>query len=344
MTSENETGSGETNARHVPVMLDEVIEALAPRAGEILLDGTFGAGGYSRAILSAADCRVLALDRDPDAIAESAPLTRVYAGRLLLANVVFSAMEEAASEAGFDHVDGVVLDLGVSSMQLDRAARGFSFQADGPLDMRMSQSGRSAADIVNEAGEATIAAILRTWGEERQAGRIARAIVREREKAPLATTGQLAAIVERVLGRSWDDRKHPATRTFQALRIAVNDELAELRRALEAAERLLKPGGRLVVVTFHSEEDRTVKRFLQQKTGKVAGASRHGPPVAAPVAAPSFRFVNHRPLTPSQREIDLNPRARSAKLRFAVRTEAPPSPTHWEREDDPTEETGSRRR
>ncbi len=344
MTRGNESGSGKTGAPHIPVMLNEVIETLAPGAGEIFIDGTFGAGGYTRAILEAADCRVLALDRDPDAIAEGAAHTGTYAGRMLLANVVFSAMETAATERGFERVDGVVLDLGVSSMQLDRAARGFSFQADGPLDMRMSQSGQSAADIVNEEDEATIAAILRTWGEERQAGRIARAIVREREQTPITSTRRLAAIVERVLGRSWDQRKHPATRTFQALRIAVNDELAELRLALEAAERLLRPGGRLVVVTFHSEEDRTVKRFLQQKTGKVAGASRHGPPVAAPAEAPSFRFVNHRPLTPSQREIELNPRARSAKLRFAIRTGEPPSPTHWEREDDPTEKVGSRRR
>jgi 16S rRNA (cytosine1402-N4)-methyltransferase len=344
MTGENPPGSGKAGPPHVPVMLGEVIAALAPVAGEVFIDGTFGAGGYTRAILEAANCRVLALDRDPDAIAEGATTAGRHSGRLLLANVVFSDMQAAASEHGFDSVNGVVLDLGVSSMQLDRAARGFSFQADGPLDMRMSQSGRSAADIVNEADEATIAAILRTWGEERQAGRIARAIVREREQTPITTTRRLAAIVERVLGRSWDERKHPATRTFQALRIAVNDELAELRRALEAAERLLKTGGRLVIVTFHSEEDRTVKRFLQQKTGKVAGASRHGPPVAAPADAPSFRFVNHRPLTPSQREIELNPRSRSAKLRFAIRTGAPPSPTHWERDDDPTEKAGSRRR
>lgn len=334
--------SPDAAAPHVPVMLAEVLECLAPAGGELYIDGTFGAGGYTRAILDAAACRVLALDRDPDAIAEGQAVAARYAPRLSLVQSEFGAMEQAATEIGVSRVDGVVLDLGVSSMQLDRARRGFSFQADGPLDMRMSQSGQSAADIVNESSDTEIAEILRTWGEERQAGRIARAIVREREKAPIETTRQLAAIVERVLGRSWDERKHPATRTFQALRIAVNDEIGELMRGLEAAERLLAPAGRLVVVTFHSEEDRIVKRFLQNRTGRLPSASRHGPPSTGPAIEPSFRFVNHRPLTPSEREIERNPRSRSAKLRFAIRTDAAAGPTGHHA--DPMDKAGRRRR
>lgn len=327
--------SNRDDDRHIPVLLAEVLDALAAADGERFIDGTFGAGGYTRAILEAAATYVLAIDRDPDALAEGQPLVATSGGRLTLAAGVFGDMLALAEAAGFTSVDGVVLDIGVSSMQLDRADRGFSFMAEGPLDMRMSQSGRSAADVVNGCDEQELAHILRTLGEERQAGRIARAIVRAREAGPIATTRQLAAIVERVLGRSWDDKKHPATRTFQALRIAVNDELGELRRGLAAAERLLKPGGRLVVVTFHSEEDRIVKRFLTERTGKTAGVSRHGPPVTTPAMQPSFRFVNHRPLTPSEEEIARNPRARSAKLRCAVRTEAAAFPASTADDGEP---------
>lgn len=332
------------DSRHVPVMLAEVLDALEPRDGESFIDGTFGAGGYTRAILAAGGTRVLGIDRDPDAIAEGQQLAAASGGRLRLVQGVFGDMEDLATEAGFAPADGIVFDIGVSSMQLDRPQRGFSFMAEGPLDMRMSQTGATAADIVNESDEQHIAHILRTWGEERQAGRIARAIVRAREAAPISTTRQLAAIAERVLGRSWDDKKHPATRTFQALRIAVNDELGELMRGLTAAERLLKPGGRLVLVSFHSEEDRIAKHFLAERTGRTAGVSRHGPPVTAPTASPSFRFVNHRPLTPSEDEIARNPRARSAKLRTAVRTEAPPYPASSARDDEQPPRPERRRR
>lgn len=324
------TPSGD--GRHIPVMLAEVLAALEPRDGERYIDATFGAGGYTKAILGAAETHVLAIDRDPDAIAEGQALVAASGGRLMLLQGVFGDMASLATGSGFAAVDGIVLDIGVSSMQLDRAERGFSFMSDGPLDMRMSQEGRSAADIVNEDDERDIAFILRTWGEERQAGRIARAITREREKAPIATTRQLAAIVERVLGRSWDERKHPATRTFQALRIAVNNELDELTQGLEAAERLLKPGGRLVLVTFHSEEDRIAKRFLTERTGRTSGVSRHGPPMTGEAPSQSFRFVNHRPLTPGEEEIARNPRSRSAKLRTALRTEAAPFPASRERD------------
>lgn len=312
---------------HIPVMLGEVLDSLAPSPGKTIVDGTFGAGGYTRAILDAADCRVLAIDRDPDAIRDGAGLVVASNGRLTLIQGVFGDMQHLVEQSRLAPVDGVVLDLGVSSMQLDQPLRGFSFQTDGPLDMRMSQSGRSAADIVNEDDEATIADILFHLGEERQARRIARAIVADRAKAPFQTTRQLASLVERLLGRSWDERKHPATRTFQALRIAVNDELAEVARGLAAAERILKPGGRLVVVTFHSEEDRIVKQFLARRSGKVPSGSRHLPERLDTRLDASFRIVNRRPLTPSLEEIEANPRARSAKLRAAVRTEAPPLPS-----------------
>jgi 16S rRNA (cytosine1402-N4)-methyltransferase len=231
-------------------------------------------------------------------------------------------MESAAHEAGHDAVDGVVLDIGVSSMQLDDAARGFSFMRDGPLDMRMSQDGPSAADVVNTMDEEDLANVLYELGEERRSRAIARTIAKARGDAPITTTKQLADIVERVLGRARGDEKHPATRTFQALRIYVNDELGELERGLAAAERLLKPGGRLLVVTFHSLEDRIVKRFLQERSGKVDGGSRHLPGPAAPAAPPSFRIVNTRGFTPNKEETDANPRARSARLRVGIRTEA----------------------
>jgi len=312
---------------HIPVLLAEVLRAIEPRQGEVYVDGTFGAGGYSRALLEAADCRVLALDRDPTAAAAAARLAAEFPARFTFIETTFGRLEAVVREHVEDGlVDAVVLDLGVSSMQIDDASRGFSFMADGPLDMRMGAEGPTAGDLVNTLTEAELAHVIRDFGEERQALRIARAIVRERKRAPLATTRQLAALIERTLGRPRARDKHPATRTFQALRIQVNDELGELARALVGAERILRTGGRLAVVTFHSLEDRIVKRFLGRRSGRYAGSSRHGPPPPAEQEAPSFRIVNHAPLTPSQRELEANPRARSAKLRIARRTDAPAFP------------------
>jgi 16S rRNA (cytosine1402-N4)-methyltransferase len=308
---------------HIPVLLADVVEQLQPVAGETYIDGTFGAGGYTRAILEAAPCRVIAIERDPTAFANGQALVAEFGGRLSLVPETFSNMEEAAASAGAERVHGVVLDIGVSSMQLDDPARGFSFLRDGPLDMRMSQNGPSAADVVNHMDEEDLANILFNLGEERRSRAIARAIVKARTEAPITTTKALAGIVERVLGRARGDEKHPATRTFQALRIHVNDELGELERALEAAERLLAPGGRLLVVTFHSLEDRIVKHFLQERSGKTAGGSRYLPAPSGPASAPSFRIVNTRGFTPNKEETDANPRARSARLRVGLRTEAP---------------------
>lgn len=308
---------------HIPVLLADVVEQLQPVAGETYIDGTFGAGGYTRAILEAAPCRVIAIERDPTAFANGQALVAEFGGRLSLVPETFSNMEEAAASAGAERVHGVVLDIGVSSMQLDDPARGFSFLRDGPLDMRMSQNGPSAADVVNHMDEEDLANILFNLGEERRSRAIARAIVKARTEAPITTTKALAGIVERVLGRARGDEKHPATRTFQALRIHVNDELGELKRALEAAERLLVPGGRLLVVTFHSLEDRIVKHFLQERSGKTAGGSRYLPAPSGPANAPSFRIVNTRGFTPNKEETDANPRARSARLRVGLRTEAP---------------------
>ncbi len=308
---------------HIPVLLSEVLEQLQPAAGETYIDGTFGAGGYTRAILEAAACHVVAIERDPTAFTAGQALVSEFSGRLTLVSTTFSDMERAAHEAGVEKVDGVVLDIGVSSMQLDDPTRGFSFLRDGPLDMRMSQDGPSAADVVNFADEEDLANILFELGEERRSRAIARAIVKSRSDAPITTTKALADIVERVLGRARGDEKHAATRTFQALRIHVNDELGELERGLEAGERLLKPGGRLAVVTFHSLEDRIVKRFLQERSGKTEGMSRYLPGPAAPSRAPSFRIVNTRGFTPNKKETDANPRARSARLRVGIRTDAP---------------------
>lgn len=308
---------------HIPVLLADVVEQLQPVAGETYIDGTFGAGGYTRAILEAAPCRVIAIERDPTAFANGQALVAEFGGRLSLVPETFSNMEEAAASAGAERVHGVVLDIGVSSMQLDDPARGFSFLRDGPLDMRMSQNGPSAADVVNHMDEEDLANILFNLGEERRSRAIARAIVKARTEAPITTTKALAGIVERVLGRARGDEKHPATRTFQALRIHVNDELGELERALEAAERLLVTGGRLLVVTFHSLEDRIVKHFLQERSGKTAGGSRYLPAPSGPASAPSFRIVNTRGFTPNKEETDANPRARSARLRVGLRTEAP---------------------
>ncbi|MDO6413495.1 16S rRNA (cytosine(1402)-N(4))-methyltransferase RsmH [Sphingomonas sp. BIUV-7] len=302
--------------RHAPVLLDEVIAGLAPLPGETHVDGTFGAGGYTRALL-AAGADVVAFDRDPDAIAEGAPLVAEAEGRLRLVPDRFSEMGEALEALGLDTVDGVTLDIGVSSMQLDRAERGFSFQADGPLDMRMEQAGVSAADFCNEADEDEIADVLFNLGEERQSRRVARAIVAAR---PVETTAQLAGIVRKALGYREHDKKDPATRTFQAIRIFLNRELEELEDGLAAAERVLKPGGRLAIVSFHSLEDRIVKRFLKERSGATPGGSRHLPTIAA-THAPSFDSVA-KPIKAGEAELARNPRSRSATLRVARRTEA----------------------
>jgi 16S rRNA (cytosine1402-N4)-methyltransferase len=323
------TGRGEDSvqavgglARHTPVMLAEVLDALDLRPGAKVLDGTFGAGGYSRAILAAApDVAVLALDRDPGAIAGGQALAAEAGGRLTLVETEFGGLADAARDAGFAPLDDVVLDIGVSSMQLDEAGRGFSFRFDGPLDMRMASSGTSAADLVNEADEATLADIIYHYGEERRSRAVARAIVAARAEAPIATTRRLAEIVARVV-RAEHGGINPATRTFQALRIAVNDELGELARALHGAEQVLKPGGRLVVVTFHSLEDRIVKQFMAHRAGKGgAGGSRHAPATSRDI--PTFTLVGRSPVQPSQDETRRNPRARSAKLRVCARTDAP---------------------
>ncbi len=325
-------GSHHGRSRHVPVLLSEVIETLQPAAGDRHIDGTFGAGGYSRAILEAADCQVLAIDRDPTAIAAGAALVAEFAGRLTLAESAFSRLDDVAAEHGFAPADGVVLDIGVSSMQLDEAERGFSFQKDGPLDMRMSRAGLSAADVVNGHEEAHIADVLYEFGEEHRSRAVARAIVKRRSERPFERTLDLAEVVSRALGgRRHDQKVHPATRTFQALRIYVNDELGELRRALLAAERCLRPGGRLVVVTFHSLEDRIVKQFLQKRSGAAPKGSRYLPDQSAQFDRPSFQIVNRRSLTSSKGELEVNPRARSARLRAAVRTSAPAWPA---REDE----------
>ncbi|MFO0991572.1 MAG: 16S rRNA (cytosine(1402)-N(4))-methyltransferase RsmH [Hyphomicrobiales bacterium] len=310
-------------ARHVPVMRAEMLEALKPRDGEIHIDCTFGAGGYSRAILEVAHTRVFAIDRDPTAIEAGAALVAAFPGRLTLLEGRFADMEALLSGFGIDRVDGVVLDIGVSSMQLDEAQRGFSFAKDGPLDMRMSREGPSAADIVNKAPYAQLTRIIGVLGEEHHARAIARAIEREREKSPILTTLALAEIVSKATGGP-KGRIHPATRTFQALRIHVNHELEELAEGLAAAERLLKPGGRLAVITFHSLEDRIAKRFLAERAGQTGGPSRHAPETSGPRPSFTLLFKGHHEA--GEAEIVQNPRARSAKLRAAIRTAAPALP------------------
>lgn len=300
-------------ARHIPVLLDEVLAALAPAEGETIVDGTFGAGGYTKAIL-ARGAGVVAIDRDPDAIAAGRELEAASAGRLRLVQAPFSELDQHV-----ELVDGVVLDIGVSSMQLDQAERGFSFRADGPLDMRMAQSGPSAADVVNRFKAGDLARIFGFLGEERHAGRIARMIEKRRQSRPFMRTLDLADAIETFIGRGPKDKIHPATRVFQALRIFVNDELGELARALLAAERALKPGGRLAVVTFHSLEDRIVKRFIADRSSRQAG-SRYLPETRA---EPQTFERAAKPVGPSDAEVAANPRARSAKLRSAMRTAAP---------------------
>ncbi|WP_294216021.1 16S rRNA (cytosine(1402)-N(4))-methyltransferase RsmH [uncultured Sphingomonas sp.] len=299
-----------TDAPHIPVLLDEVVAALAPAPGEVMVDATFGAGGYTRAILKTG-ATVIAFDRDPDAIREG---RAAGIEGLTLVHSDFSAMEAAIDAP----VDGLTMDIGVSSMQLDQAERGFSFQSDGPLDMRMAQDGPSAADFLNTADEDAIADVLYQYGDEPKSRRVARAIVAAR---PLTRTGELAAVVRKALGHRLHDKKDPATRTFQAIRIHVNRELGELADGLAAAERLLKPGGRLAVVTFHSLEDRMVKRFLRERSGNTPGGSRHLPQAGA-TRAPSFATVG-RGIRAGEAELARNPRARSATLRTAIRTAAP---------------------
>ncbi|MCC8982078.1 16S rRNA (cytosine(1402)-N(4))-methyltransferase RsmH [Bradyrhizobium acaciae] len=305
--------------RHISVLGREAVAYLDPRAGGIYVDATFGAGGYSRMILDVAGTRVIGIDRDRTAITGGFDLVDGAGGRLTLVENRFSDLAEVCASQGVEKVDGVVMDVGVSSMQLDQAERGFSFRLGGPLDMRMAQSGPSAADVVATASEKQLADIIYIFGEERHSRGVARAIVAARKDAPITTTEALAEIVAKVV-RAKPNEIHPATRTFQALRIFVNEELDELHLALAAAERVLKPGGRLAVVSFHSLEDRIVKNFLTER-GKVAGGSRHLPEVAQ--SAPSFQILTKRPVVPSDAEIAANPRARSAKLRAAERTTAP---------------------
>lgn len=313
-----------TGEPHIPVLMAEALEALALKPGGRYLDGTFGAGGYSRALLEREpQATLLALDRDPSAIASGADLVLAMRGRLTLAEARFGALADEAERFKMTPLDGVVLDIGVSSMQLDQAQRGFSFRFDGPLDMRMEAVGQSAAELVNEADEGVLANIIYHYGEERRSRAVARAIVEARRKAPIATTKQLADLVAGIV-RGEPGGAHPATRTFQGLRIAVNDELCELVRALHAAEAVLAPGGRLSVVTFHSLEDRIVKQFFAERSGRAPAGSRHAPAMAQQQA--TFKLVTKGPVAPSDAETRANPRARSAKLRAAERTAAPPRP------------------
>jgi 16S rRNA (cytosine1402-N4)-methyltransferase len=307
-----------TDQGHIPVLVAEAVEALAPRADAVYADATFGGGGYARAILEAAPCTLWALDRDPDAIARGAALAARFPGRLHLVETRFGAMLDALAEHGVTGLDGVVMDLGVSSFQLDEAGRGFSFRADGPLDMRMGKSGPSAADLVNTLEERALAQILTDLGEERHARRIARAIIRARSEETIGTTARLAEIVRSSVPRD-PSGIDSATRSFQALRMAVNDELPEIERGLAAAAALLAPGGRLVVVAFHSLEDRIVKRFMAARTGREGQASRHNPAALMARAAPDFRLLTPRAIRPGAAELDRNPRARSARLRAMER-------------------------
>lgn len=309
-------------APHIPVLLQPMLTHLAPKAGETYIDGTFGAGGYSSAILQQVDCRVIGLDQDPDALKSARPLLHQFGSRLSLLEGRYSDMERLIGVLGIEAVDGVVLDIGVSSMQLDQAARGFSFRFNGPLDMRMSQSGPTAADLVNGLSEEELAAVLWRFGEEKKSRKIAREIVLRRALTPFTETSDLADLIATIMPKRPGDKIHPATRTFQALRIYLNDELGELLRGLNAGTRLLAPGGRLVVVSFHSLEDRIVKRFLRLSGGRVANQSRHLPDVNKETAV-SYQIINSKAVKANGEEIEVNPRARSALLRAAVRTSSP---------------------
>ena len=322
--NDSEQGCVTAASGHTPVLLEEVLAALAPRPGGQYVDGTFGGGGYALALLDAQPCTVWAIDRDPAAIERGRSLAAGREGRLHLIHGCFGEMDRLLGQSGVTAVDGVMLDIGMSSFQLADAERGFSFRLDGPLDMRMGLSGRTAADFVNELEEAELVEILFRLGEEPKAKRIARAIVAARANQPVTRTGELAAIVQRAVGRAHDGID-PATRTFQALRIAVNDELSELDRGLQAAESLLRPGGRLAVVAFHSLEDRRVKTFLRTRSGG-EGRSRHLPEGGPDERRPSFSQLSRRAIKPGSAEIARNPRARSARLRTAERTDAPAWP------------------
>ena len=301
--------------RHIPVLLQAILDHVAPVSG-VWVDGTLGAGGYAKGLLDAGAEKLIGIDRDPLAHELAGVWAADYGDRVALHQTTFSKLDEVA-----DQVDGVVLDLGVSSMQLDLAERGFSFQGDGPLDMRMSQTGRSAKELVNELDEAQIADIIYLYGEDRASRRIAKASVKARELAPIETTGRLAEIIQSVMPRPKPGQSHPATRSFQAIRIAVNDEFGELVAGLEAAERALKPGGLLAVVSFHSLEDRVVKRFMRLRAGEAGGGSRYAP---AQVPEPAtFQLINKKAIGPNAQELEDNPRSRSALLRLARRTDVP---------------------
>jgi 16S rRNA (cytosine1402-N4)-methyltransferase len=306
---------------HVPVLLQEVLSALQPKDGGVYVDGTFGAGGYARAILKAADCSVWGIDRDPDVIANAREMESEFKGRLNMVQGRFGDMSTVLKARGVSGVDGVALDLGVSSMQIDQGARGFSFQTDGPLDMRMEQAGMSAADAVNELEEEQLADIIYAYGEERRSRHVAHAIVQARAEAPITRTRQLADIVRRVVKKS-KDGIDPATRTFQGLRIYVNDELGEVDRGLAGAEKLLAPGGCLAVVAFHSLEDKRVKAFLNARSGNLPNPSRHAPDAGERKAEPTFKLLKKGAIKPGDAECRINPRARSSRLRVAVRTSA----------------------
>lgn len=317
----NTTASTSHDAPHIPVLLSEVISALQPRDGGVYVDGTFGAGGYTTALLEAAQCQVWAIDRDPDALARGTALLTKFPGRLHLVAGRFGDMADLLASHGVRNVDGIALDVGVSSMQIDDRSRGFSFLRDGPLDMRMEQAGRSAADIVNTLPEKDLAEIILTFGEEKHARRVARAIVAARQERPFSRTLHLADVIRAEVRRAHDGID-PATRTFQALRIYVNDELVELDRGLRSAEFLLRPSGRLAVVSFHSLEDRIVKTFMRTRSAEAARPSRHMPGNALKASSPTFKLVTKRPTLPTDDEVNRNPRARSARLRVAERTEA----------------------
>jgi 16S rRNA (cytosine1402-N4)-methyltransferase len=326
------SGSGfdaQQPAAHIPVLLDAVVDALAPRDDAVYVDGTFGGGGYSEALLAAAQCRVFGIDRDPDAARRGRELASRHGGRLQILEGRFADMERLLAPLNTDPIAGIAFDLGVSSAQLDTPERGFSFRFNGPLDMRMSGAGQTAADLLEALPETELAGLIKTFGEERFARRIARAIVSARQRQPIRRTVQLAEIVRAAIPKS-EAGQDPATRTFQALRIAVNDELGELDRGLAAAERLLMPGGRLAVVAFHSLEDRRIKEFLRRRSGSAPGTSRHQP-VRAAARAPSFKQLMRRAVKPSAAEIAHNPRARAARLRAAERTAAPAWPADSER-------------
>ncbi len=316
--------SSGTDVPHVSVLLAEVIEVVAPKDGGIYVDGTFGAGGYSKALLEAADCKVVGIDQDPRAHELGQALLENYHGRLTLIRGKFGDLEALLKDRGVAQVDGIVLDLGVSSMQLDETERGFSFSRDADLDMRMSGEGQTAADLINDLSEEDLANVLYIYGEERKSRSIAKAIVTARTEKKIERTLELASIVERVIGRKPSDRTHPATKSFQAIRIYLNDEVGELRRVLAASEKVLCPTGRLAVVSFQSIDDRIVKRFMAARSGRIASQSRHLPETESNMPQPTYRLLRSRATKASEQERTRNPRARSARLRAAERTTAAP--------------------